>query len=109
MEQSSDRGQGITSMSSNSAYSSTNQLKRNSYLMYTASLVAVSFGFVNIMNFQSLAYQYNGGAFFVVYLIVLLLVGLPLVQMEMGLGVIFSGEGSGQAAALNGVSTHFRY
>jgi SNF family Na+-dependent transporter len=76
--------------------------------LYSTTLLAASVGFINIMNFQSLAYQYNGGAFFLAYLIVLLVIGMPLVQLETGLGVIFSKQGSGQAAAFNAVSPHFR-
>jgi len=48
--------------------------------------VGAAVGFGNIWRFPALAYSYGGGAFFVPYLLALLLVGMPLLLLEIGMG-----------------------
>ena len=56
-------------------------------ILHHIKIVAVGFG--NVWRFPSLAYKYGGGAFFIPYLLALVLIGLPVLFLEIGLGQFF--------------------
>mmetsp|Transcript_6076 Transcript_6076/g.7719 ORF Transcript_6076/g.7719 Transcript_6076/m.7719 type:complete len:626 (+) Transcript_6076:127-2004(+) len=63
--------------------------KRESWSSRPAFLLAAigaAVGFGNIWRFPALAYKYGGGAFFIPYILSLLLVGFPLLLLEIALG-----------------------
>jgi len=51
--------------------------------------VGSAVGFGNVWRFPALAYQYGGGAFFIPYLMALLLIGIPMLFLEITLGQFY--------------------
>ena len=49
-------------------------------------LLAYSIGLGNVWNFPSLAVKYGGGTFLVVYLLMVVIIGFPILFMELSLG-----------------------
>ena len=58
----------------------------NSNLGFILAAIGSAVGLGNIWRFSYLTYDNGGGAFLVPYLIALLLVGIPVLLLEMGLG-----------------------
>lgn len=53
---------------------------------FILAAVGAAVGFGNVWRFPSLVYKYGGGAFFVPYLLALLIVGIPLLIHEISMG-----------------------
>mmetsp|Transcript_7645 Transcript_7645/g.10004 ORF Transcript_7645/g.10004 Transcript_7645/m.10004 type:complete len:671 (-) Transcript_7645:438-2450(-) len=71
------------------ATTSETQPKREVWSSRTAFLFAslgCAVGFGNVWRFPTLAYEYGGGAFLIPYFLALVLIGLPLLMMEISLG-----------------------
>ncbi len=68
----------------NSVKSDTNKWKKNTFFILAAIGGAVGLG--NLWRFPYMVYENGGGAFFIPYIVCLLLVGLPLVIFEVSLG-----------------------
>lgn len=58
------------------------------FAFYMATIGA-AVGFGNVWRFPSLAVEYGGGAFFIPYIMALLLLGIPLAILEIGFGQFF--------------------
>ncbi|TNF69475.1 MAG: neurotransmitter symporter family protein [Gammaproteobacteria bacterium] len=56
--------------------------------IFVLAAVGSAAGLGNVWRFPYLAYEHGGGAFFIAYFICLLVLGLPLLIMEIGLGQI---------------------
>mmetsp|Transcript_13025 Transcript_13025/g.30408 ORF Transcript_13025/g.30408 Transcript_13025/m.30408 type:complete len:650 (-) Transcript_13025:140-2089(-) len=56
---------------------------RTAFIM---AAVGAAVGFGNVWRFPSLVYQYGGGAFFVPYILALVVVGIPLLIHEVAMG-----------------------
>ncbi len=54
--------------------------------MFVLAAGGAAIGFNNFWQFPQLAAQYGGGAFLIVYLLCLLIIGLPLLMAEYMLG-----------------------
>lgn len=51
--------------------------------------VGSAVGFGNVWRFPALAYQYGGGAFFIPYIMALVLIGIPMMFLEIALGQFY--------------------
>ena len=60
--------------------------------MFVLAAGGAAIGFNNFWQFPQLAAEYGGGAFLIVYILCVLVVGLPLLMTEFALGR--SGRGS---------------
>mmetsp|Transcript_19159 Transcript_19159/g.28260 ORF Transcript_19159/g.28260 Transcript_19159/m.28260 type:complete len:673 (-) Transcript_19159:46-2064(-) len=56
---------------------------------FILAAIGSAIGLGNFWRFPFLAYRWGGGAFFIPYLIALIFVGIPLIQLEMALGQVF--------------------
>jgi SNF family Na+-dependent transporter len=61
----------------------------SSRLAFYMATIGAAVGFGNVWRFPSLAVDYGGGAFFVPYLMALVLLGIPLAILEIGFGQYF--------------------
>jgi neurotransmitter:Na+ symporter, NSS family len=68
---------------------------------YIWSLVGSAVGFANILSFSALCYKNGGGAFLIPYVIAHLLIGIPMLFLEGGIGQRFKLP---QVAALGSVA-----
>lgn len=57
-----------------------------SRLAFYFAAVGSAVGFGNVWRFPALAYEYGGGAFFIPYILALLLIGIPVLFLEIALG-----------------------
>ncbi len=53
---------------------------------FLLAAIGAAVGFGNIWRFPALAYKYGGGAFFIPYILALMLIGFPLLLLEIALG-----------------------
>ncbi|KAL7526733.1 hypothetical protein ACHAXR_001626, partial [Thalassiosira sp. AJA248-18] len=51
--------------------------------------VGSAVGFGNVWRFPSLVYTYGGGAFFIPYVLALVLIGIPILVLEIALGQFY--------------------
>jgi SNF family Na+-dependent transporter len=61
----------------------------SSRLAFYAATIGAAVGFGNVWRFPALAVRYGGGAFFIPYLLALVLIGIPLIILEIGFGQYF--------------------
>ncbi len=54
-----------------------------SRLAFYFAAIGSAVGFGNVWRFPSLVYEYGGGAFFIPYVLALLLIGIPLLVLEL--------------------------
>lgn len=95
----------------------------DSKLEFLLTCMSTSVGLGNVWRFPMKAYQFGGGAFFLPYLILLLIIGRPLYFLEMVLGQFsskaalkvwnavpaFKGVGYAQAITLSFVAIYYNY
>lgn len=72
---------------------------------FIVAAVGSAIGFGNVWRFPSLAFRYGGGAFFVPYVLALLLIGVPLLLLEVAVGQYYQ---TGDAGAFGRVNKRFR-
>lgn len=79
----------------------TNRESWSSRTSFLLAAIGAAVGFGNIWRFPALAYKYGGGAFFIPYLLALLLVGFPLLLLEIALGQHFQTGDVGVFGTIN--------
>jgi SNF family Na+-dependent transporter len=72
--------------SSSSYDDNTGRARWSSRTAFYFAAIGSAVGFGNVWRFPSLAADFGGGAFFVPYLLAFLVVGLPILFLEIGLG-----------------------
>ncbi|MCF6766023.1 sodium-dependent transporter [Thiotrichales bacterium 19S3-7] len=75
--------------------------------IFVLAAIGSAAGLGNVWRFPYLAYEHGGGAFFVAYFICLLILGLPLLIMEIGLGQI-TRFGAPRALGSIGIRSKFK-
>lgn len=60
-----------------------------SRLAFYFAAIGFAVGYGNVWRFPSLAYEYGGGAFFIPYLLAIVLIGIPLLFLELVLGQVY--------------------
>lgn len=73
----------------------------SSRLAFYFAAIGSAVGFGNVWRFPSLVYEYGGGAFFIPYVLALILVGIPLLVLEIALGQYY--ETGGKINSISGV------
>lgn len=61
----------------------------SSRMAFIFAAVGSAVGFGNVWRFPALAASYGGGAFFIPYIIALLLIGIPIIFLEISLGQLW--------------------
>jgi SNF family Na+-dependent transporter len=61
----------------------------NSRLPFYAATISVAVGFEHVWRFPALSVRYGGGAFFIPYLLALVLIGILLTILEIEFGQYF--------------------
>jgi len=74
--------------------------------IFILAAVGSAAGLGNLWRFPSLAYEHGGGAFVVAIIVANILIGIPLLTLEVGLGQMMQ---KGAADALGGIKKAFRY
>jgi neurotransmitter:Na+ symporter, NSS family len=65
---------------------SNNQNKWSRTIFFSLATIGAAVGLGNLWRFPSIAYQNGGGSFFIPFVVCYLLVGLPLILLEFGMG-----------------------
>lgn len=73
---------------------------------FIMAAVGSAVGLGNIWRFPYIAYENGGGAFFVPYLVSLVLAGIPLMILEYGLGIVYQ---KGAPGALEKINSSFKW
>ncbi len=66
-----------------------NEYKWNSTFSFLMAMIGAAVGLGNIWRFSYVLYSNGGGAFFIPYLIAILIMGIPFLILEYGLGATF--------------------
>jgi NSS family neurotransmitter:Na+ symporter len=67
-----------------------NKWSRN--IFFVLATIGAAVGLGNLWRFPSMAYQYGGAAFYLPYIVCYLLVGLPVIYLEFGMGLWSKGS-----------------
>lgn len=73
----------------------------NSRTSFILAAVGSAIGLGNFWRFPYLSFKWGGGAFFVPYLIALVFVGIPMMQLELGIGQVFQKSATQAFGELN--------
>eukprot|EP00586_Coscinodiscus_wailesii_P000231 CAMPEP_0172481156 /NCGR_PEP_ID=MMETSP1066-20121228/6801_1 /TAXON_ID=671091 /ORGANISM="Coscinodiscus wailesii, Strain CCMP2513" /LENGTH=631 /DNA_ID=CAMNT_0013243169 /DNA_START=161 /DNA_END=2056 /DNA_ORIENTATION=- len=73
----------------------------SSRLAFIFVAIGAAIGYGNIWRFPSLAYKYGGGAFFIPYILALVIVGIPLLVLEIVLGQVYQQGDMGAFGEIN--------
>jgi len=74
-------------------------------LAFYFAAIGSAVGFGNVWRFPSLVYEYGGGAFFIPYVLALLLIGIPLLVLEFALGQYYE---TGDVNVFGGIHKRLR-
>ncbi|MEE3418199.1 MAG: sodium-dependent transporter, partial [Methanosphaera sp.] len=66
-----------------------NEYKWNSTFSFLMAMIGAAVGLGNIWRFSYVLYSNGGGAFFIPYVIAILIMGIPFLILEYGLGATF--------------------
>ena len=64
----------------------------NSILTFILAMIGLTIGIGNIWRFSYVLYSNGGGSFFIPYIIAILIMGIPFLILEYGLGFSFKGS-----------------
>ena len=70
----------------------TNQPKWSRNLFFSLATIGAAVGLGNLWRFPYMAFENGGGSFFIPFIICYLVVGLPLIMLEFGMGRLSSGS-----------------
>ena len=73
----------------------------NSILTFILAMIGLTIGIGNIWRFSYVLYSNGGGSFFIPYIIAILIMGIPFLILEYGLGFSFKGSFSKLMHSLN--------
>ena len=79
--------------------------KWGSRTAFIVAAIGSAIGFGNVWRFPSLVFQYGGGAFFIPYVLALLLIGIPILILEISVGQFYQ---TGDAGAFGRINKRFR-
>ena len=65
------------------------QAQWNSILTFILAMIGLTIGIGNIWRFSYVLYSNGGGSFFIPYVIAILIMGIPFLILEYGLGFSF--------------------
>lgn len=72
---------------------------------FIVAAIGSAIGFGNIWRFPARAYQFGGGAFFIPYLLALIVIGIPLLILEVTIGQYYQ---TGDAGSFGKINKRFR-
>lgn len=72
---------------------------------FIVAAVGSAIGFGNVWRFPSLAYKYGGGAFFIPYILALVIIGIPILILEISVGQYYQ---TGDAGSFGRINKRFR-
>jgi NSS family neurotransmitter:Na+ symporter len=78
-----------------------NKEKWSKNLFFTLATIGAAVGLGNLWRFPYMAYENGGGSFFIPFIICYLLVGIPIVLLEFGMGVWSQGSVASTFKKLN--------